>query len=100
MLEKPTFPKPRTIREDFLPDPMKNYRIKKVTEHGTPKYYPQEKILWWWEDIFRFSRYNFGGSFPTLEEAKQALHKKVYEEKRLEYIYNLGKKVEYIYDLK
>jgi hypothetical protein len=28
-MEKPTFPKPRTIREDFLPEPMKKYRIKK-----------------------------------------------------------------------
>ena len=93
-MEKPEFPKPRIIREDFLPnEPMKNYRIKKVIEQGTSKYYPQKKILWWWEDVFGLvvvGRYNFGGSFPTLEEAKQALHKKLYEEKR---------KVEYIYDL-
>ena len=41
-MEKPTFPKPRIIREDFLPEPMKNYRIKKVTENGETVYHPQK----------------------------------------------------------
>lgn len=33
-MNKPEFPKARLIREDFLPeqDPLKNYRIKKVTK--------------------------------------------------------------------
>jgi len=54
-VKKPEFPKPRIIREDFLPnEPMKNYRIKKVIEQGTSEYYPQKKILWWWEDICGF----------------------------------------------
>ena len=89
MTEKPEFPKPRIIREDFLPnEPMKNYRIKKVIEQGTSKYYPQKRILWWWEDICGLGRYYWEKDFSTLEEAKQALHKKVYEEKReVEYIY-------------
>ena len=89
-MEKPEFPKPRIIREDFLPnEPMKNYRIKRVIEQGTSKYYPQKKILWWWVDICGLGRYYWERDFSTLEEAKQALHKKVYGEKR---------KVEYIYE--
>ena len=96
-MKKPTFPKPRIIREDFLPnEPMKNYRIKKVTENGETFYYPQRKILWWWEDIFGLSRYNFLGHFPTLEEAKQALHKVICIEKN--YLEE-KRKVEYIHDL-
>lgn len=52
-MKKPQFPKPRIIREDFLPeqDPMENYRIKKVTKpDGKVRYHPQKKIfgfLWW-----------------------------------------------------
>ena len=68
---------------------MKKYRIKRVIEQGTSKYYPQKKILWWWVDICGLGRYYWERDFSTLEEAKQALHKKVYEVKR---------KVEYIYE--
>lgn len=53
-MEKPEFPNPRLIREDFLPeqDPLMNYRIKKVTKgDGKTWYYPQKKILWFWWDI-------------------------------------------------
>lgn len=52
-MKKPEFPKPRLIRDDFLPeqDTMENYRIKKVTEpNKSVWYYPQKKILgflWW-----------------------------------------------------
>ena len=71
-MEKPTFPKPRTIREDFLPEPMKNYRIKKETYGDTTKYYPQEKFLYCWYNIFAYEVY-FDGGYDTLEEAKKRL---------------------------
>jgi hypothetical protein len=54
-MNKPEFPKPQLIREDFLPeqDPMNNYRIKKITKgDGTVWYHPQKKVLWFfWVDI-------------------------------------------------
>jgi hypothetical protein len=53
-MKKPEFPKPRLIREDFLPkqDPLMNYRIKKVTKpNGKVWYYPQKKFLWFWVDL-------------------------------------------------
>ena len=54
-MKKPEFPKPRLIREDFLPeqDPLMNYRIKKITQsNGEVWYYPEKKFLWFWTDIF------------------------------------------------
>jgi hypothetical protein len=52
---KPEFPKPRLIREDFLPeqDQMNNYRTKKITKGDeTVWYQPQKKVLWFfWVDI-------------------------------------------------
>jgi hypothetical protein len=54
-MNKPEFPKPQLIREDFLPeqDPMNNYRIKKVTKgDGKVWYHPQKKFLWFfWVDM-------------------------------------------------
>ena len=53
-MKKPEFPKPRLIREDFLPkqDPLMNYRIKKVTKpDGKVWYYPQKKFLWFWMSL-------------------------------------------------
>lgn len=53
-MKKPEFPKPRIIREDFLPeqDPLMNYRIKKVTKpDGKEWFYPQKKFLWFWVDL-------------------------------------------------
>lgn len=85
MMNKPTFPKPRLIREDFLPnEPMKKYRIKKETYNDTTKYYPQEKFLWWWYNVFAFDVY-FDGGYDTLEEAQKNLC-----------IYCRGTMVEYI----
>ena len=53
-MKKPEPPKPRLIRENFLPEEdlmIKNYRIKKITKgNGKVSYYPQKKIfgfLWW-----------------------------------------------------
>lgn len=57
---KPAFPKPRIIREDFLPeqDPLMNYRIKKVTKfNGKSWYYPQKKFLWFWMNLDDFGGY-------------------------------------------
>ena len=59
-MKKPEFPKPRIIREDFLPeqDPLMNYRIKKVTKpDGEVWYYPQKKFLWFWISINNFGGY-------------------------------------------
>lgn len=86
MIEKPTPPGPRLIREDFLPnEPMKNYRIKKVVENGgIPLYYIQKKVLWiWWIDT------NLNGFdwFLELEHAKKAIRD------------NIKITVEYICDL-
>jgi hypothetical protein len=70
-MKKPEFPKPRLIREDFLPeqDPLINYRIKKVTKpDGKVRYYPQKKFLWFWIDICE----TFGDCYYT-EWAAQTL---------------------------
>jgi hypothetical protein len=82
---KPEFPKPRLIREDFLPDkPMNKYRIRKETYGNTTKYYPQQKRLFWWFNIFAFDVY-FDGGYDTLENAQKNLC-----------IYCRGTMVEYI----
>jgi hypothetical protein len=78
-MKKPEFPKPRLIREDFLPeqDPMKNYRIKKVIDgHSTrycryypqTRYYPQEKLFGLWMNMFGFDRW-----YSTLQNAQDAI---------------------------
>ena len=72
MIEKPEFPKPRIIREDFLPEPMSKYRIKKETYGDNTRYYPQEKRLFWWYNIFAFDVY-FDGGYDTLEKAQKHL---------------------------
>ena len=82
-MEKPTFPKPRIIREDFLPGPMKNYRIKKVTENGETVYYPQKRILWQWV----YMQYGYS----TLKKAQEEIFSDI---KKPEPVV-----VEYIYDL-
>jgi hypothetical protein len=70
-VKKPEFPPARPIREDFLPEPMKNYRIKKVTENGLTKYYPQVRVLFWWHNLF--SLYDHYDGFRTLDEAQKKL---------------------------
>ena len=49
---------------------MKNYHIKKVTQDGVTYFYPQKKVLFWWEDIFGLKN---DGYFDTLDEAKYRL---------------------------
>jgi hypothetical protein len=51
---------------------MNKYRIKKETYGDTTKYYPQEKFLWWWYNIFAFDVY-FDGGYGTLEKAQERL---------------------------
>lgn len=57
-IKKPEFPKPRLIREGFMPeqDTMENYRIKKITKgNGRIEYYAQKKILgFWWKNLHRY----------------------------------------------
>ena len=71
---KPEFPKPRLIREDFLPyEPMKNYRIKKVTDGNVTRYFPQVKFLFWWYNPYKDFEFYRDGGFSTLEEAQEKL---------------------------
>jgi hypothetical protein len=51
---------------------MKKYRIKKETYNDTTRYYPQEKFLYCWYNIFAFDVY-FDGGYDTLEEAQERL---------------------------
>jgi hypothetical protein len=51
---------------------MKNYRIKKRTYNNITRYFPQEKSLFWWFNIFAFDVY-FDGGYYTLEEAQEKL---------------------------
>ena len=79
--QKPEFPTPRLIREDFLPDnPMNKYRIKKETNSEGTRYFPEVKFLLWWYNPFRSEPYLDGGYSPhrdggysTLEGAHKAL---------------------------
>ena len=52
---------------------MKNYRIKKVTENGLTKYYPQVRVLFWWHNLISASPCNGDGGFSTIKEAEQKL---------------------------
>ena len=73
MMNKPTFPKPRLIREDFLPDkPMNKYRIVKKTKGDRTRYYPQVKLLFWLYNPFKCEPYN-DGEFLSLEVAQVEL---------------------------
>jgi hypothetical protein len=49
-MNKPEFPKPRLIREDFMPEKefTTDYRIKKITKGDKVEFRPQRKYLWWW----------------------------------------------------
>jgi len=110
-MKKPEPPSSRLISESFLPEdpnPIKNYRIKKVIERGNAVYYVQRKFLWfWWMDMYQPSHIdpfpNGGrgflgqGFFLTLEEAKEELRSDLkFNESRK----RLSKtKPEYIYDL-
>ena len=52
---------------------MNKYRIKKETHGDTTKYYPQEKFLWWWYNLFAFDVYfdgNFACEICSLNRAK------------------------------
>ena len=72
-MKKPEFPKPRLIREDFLPDkPMNKYRIVKKTKGDRTRYYPQVKFLFWWYNPFKWEPYN-DGHFYSLEVAQKEL---------------------------
>ena len=72
-MKKPEFPKPLLIREDFLPEPMNKYRIKKVTDDEGTRYFPQKKVLWWWNNLIPASPCNGDGGYGTLGEAQETL---------------------------
>lgn len=63
----------------------KNYRIKKVTYGGETKYYPQQRFLWRWYNIFSSVDIFFDGGFDTLDEAQKQLCEYL-EEPVIEYI--------------
>lgn len=89
MIEKPKFPEPRLIREDFLPnEPMSKYRIKKVTDADGTRYYPQKKFFFWWEYLNSPSFNNFG-FYRTYDEARFDIQKRMKNEKTVEYFYDL-----------
>ena len=49
---------------------MKNFRIKKVTDQHSSRYYPQEKLfgLFWWVNMF-----GPDGWYPSFEEAQRRI---------------------------
>ena len=72
-MDKPTFPNPQLIREDFLPDdpnPMRNYRIKKVNHNvlGSIYYVEKRTFLFFWENVY-IKRSPFIGFYETYEAA-------------------------------
>ena len=77
-LKKPEFPKPRVIREGFMPEKntMKGYRIKKITTGDTTRFFPQHRLYWFfWADLFSYAKWRTdGGGFESYEEAVEALH--------------------------
>jgi hypothetical protein len=52
---------------------MKKYRIKKVTDDEGTRYFPQKKVLWWWNNLIFASPCNGDGGFGTLGEARKRL---------------------------
>jgi hypothetical protein len=91
-MDKPTSPKPQLIREDFLPydpNPMKNYRIKKVNHNVLgPIYYVEKRtFLFFWENVY-LKRSPFIGFYETYEAALQDIKDRVKKENTVEYIYD------------
>ena len=78
--KKPEFPKPRIIREGFIPERniMKGYRIKKVTKGHITRFIPQSQFLWiFWLDMFSWPKEVFPddlGGFGCYTEALNALY--------------------------
>ena len=62
-MNKPEFPKPRLIREDFMPekDITKEYLIKKITKGDKVEFRAQRKFLWWWINLgdYDYSHYEY-----------------------------------------
>jgi hypothetical protein len=89
-MDKPEFPKPTLIREDFLPELMKNYRIKKVNHNVLgPIYYVEKRtFLFFWENVY-LKRSPFIGFYGTYEAALQDIKDRVKKENTVEYIYDL-----------
>lgn len=51
---------------------MKNFRIRKVTDQHSTKYYPQEKLFGlFWVNMFGYDGY--GGWYPSFEDAQDAI---------------------------
>jgi myosin-crossreactive antigen len=48
---------------------MKNYRIKKVTDKYSTRYYPQEK----WFGLFWMNMFGYDGWYSTFEEAQKRI---------------------------
>lgn len=90
-MERPKFPTPRLIREDFLPepDPMKNYRIKKtVNGWGREQYSPEYKRFGlFWVNLHRI-RYGQLYAYSTYDEAADILrcHFKNKTKPKVEYL--------------
>jgi len=62
-MNKPEFPKPTLIREDFMPEKefTTDYRIKKITKGDKVEFRAQRKFLWWWINLgdYDYSHYEY-----------------------------------------
>lgn len=82
---------PLIIYSPFIPldDPMKNYRIKKLTyANGEVNYVPQKKYFWFWKDLVDVSEYCSFRSYREQLVAEEAIKR--------DYKSNLKPKVEYL----
>ena len=77
-MDKPEFPKPRLIREDFMPekDFTTKYRIKKVTKDGEVDFRAQRKYLWWWINLGDYVYSHYESVFNDISKDIQKRTKK------------------------
>ncbi len=85
-IKKPMFPKPRLIRESFLPEKTieekaSNYRIKKLYENSHFPYVIEKKGLFGWREVHT-DGYKY---FESLQAASMALFEYLEPVKKDEY---------------
>lgn len=86
-IKKPMFPKPRLIREGFLPEKTieekaSNYRIKKLYENSQFPYVIERKGLFGWREVHVMDGYKY---FESLQAASMALFEYLEPVKKAEY---------------
>ena len=77
-MNKPEFPKPRLIREDFMPekDITTEYRIKKITKDDVVGFRAQRKYLWWWINLGDYDYSHYESVFHDISKDIQKRTKK------------------------